>query len=484
MSEENNSVFYNKDSFDPLYESAGRGRRLSSWGTRRSSPSNEATENLEVLQQRSRQLRRNNPWIDRVIKVIAANEIGSGIKPRPKTPNDDFNRDILLLWKDYIQSCNIYQMLHQVSKARNESGEVFIIICRDGVSDNNNRPGPISYKILEYDLCLVGLSLPVYEGQNEIINGIEYGSDGSIVAYHFHHTHPDDSSSKITDTEYRRVVAADVIHHLITDRPNATRATPVVVPAIVRAKTFDEYNDSELVRKDSRAGLTGTIERESWTADDFKYDPMTGEPIGTDGNDIPLLDLEAGTFTSLEAGEKINLFAADDTGAGYEGFQRFQLLAIAAGAGVPYQMVSGDFTTINDRIWRSIFNQYERELNQTINLYIIPQVMQRIWSEFVTRAVLSGVIVNPNLNKFELVRCTFRAEAFKPIHPVQDIDAAIKGIDAGLISREKYIDVNGNGETLDDVDAQRARSAESQKEHLGDDVALINEENEKKEKAR
>lgn len=452
--------------FTPLHESASRGRRLNTWGLRSSSPSSESSEDLLVLQQRSRELRRNNPWINRVINVIAANEIGSGIKPRPKTPDEKFNREILDLWKDYIGCVNIYQLLHQISRARNESGEVFIIIQRESANVVPSKPVPISFRLLESDYCPVDHCVSSTDTSNEILNGIEIDALGSPVAYYFYHSHPDDSNVTVNTTEYVRVPADDVIHHLIRDRPNSTRAVPVVVSSIVKAKTFEEYNDSELVRKDSRAGLTGTIERESWTANDFKYDPMTGAPIGTDSSDVPLLDVEAGTFTALDAGEKINLFTADDNGQGYEGFQRFQLLAIAAGAGVPYQMLTGDYNGINDRVWRSIFNQYERELNQTINLYIVPQVMARIWSEFVKRAVISGVVPMPKLNEFELRRCTFRPEAFKPIHPTQDIDTAIKSIDAGLISREKHIDVNGNGETLDDVDTQRARSNASAEKHL------------------
>ena len=452
---------------EPLHESASRGRRLNTWGTRHSSPSTEVSENLQVLQQRSRQLRRDNPWINRVISVIAANEIGSGIKPRPRTPDEKFNTKILELWKDYISVHNIYQMLHQSSKARNEAGEVFIIIQRDRLDRSSDSPVPITFRILESDYCPVGYCRPAHGDRNEIVDGIEFDKKGTIVAYHFHHSHPDDASGQTENTQYLRLPARDVIHHLVTDRPNATRAVPVVVSSIVKAKTFEEYNDSELVRKDSRSGLTGTIEREAWTADDFKYDPMTGDAIGTDEFDVPMLDLEAGTFTSLEAGEKINLFNADDNGQGYEAYQRFQLLAIAAGTGLPYQMVSGDYATINDRVWRSIFNQYERELNQTIDLYIIPQIMQRIWKEFVTRAIIANAIPQPKLTKFELIRCTFRPQAFKPIHPTQDMDASIKGIDAGLISREKHIDVNGNGETLDDVDTQRARSNESQMKHIG-----------------
>ena len=58
---------------------------------------------------------------------------------------------------------------------------------------------------------------------------------------------------------------------------------------------------------------------------------------------LPGAKIESGTFLTLLAGEKVNLFQTDDAGRGYHDYQKWQLLAVAAATNTPYQLISGDF---------------------------------------------------------------------------------------------------------------------------------------------
>ena len=145
--------------------------------------------------------------------------------------------------------------------------------------------------------------------------------------------------------------------------------------------------------------------------------------------------------------------------ADIKNYQNHQLLGIAAGWDVPYQLTTGDYTGINDRLWRAITNQYQREVEQDQGLSIIPQVCRRMWIEFVDRAIMSGAIDYPTSfadNRFDYIRAEHRPQAWKYINPVQDVQAKVTEVDAGFVSRSRIVDEGRGGESAAEVDRQRA----------------------------
>jgi len=462
------------------YEAAGVGRRLGKWDAPDLSPREAATLELQILRRRTRAGVRNNPWIARSNNVAVSNEIGTGITPRPAGPDKDFNGALLELWHDYVDHCDsdgllsVYAMQAAAVSTRRVSGEAFIIIRRNRAARNS--PVPLQFQLVEADLCPVDLTIIKSTG-NSIITGVEITPGGRVVAYWFYKSHPADGFGANL-ANLVRIKSTDVIHHFIPTRHGALRGVPAGVQSIVRAYTFDKYEDAELVRKESRASFTGVIRRPDYGAVDYKFDPISGVPITTDGDGVPMIEMETGTFPSLLPGEDVSLFDGDDAGRGYADFQRWQMYGVCAGEGTPYQLVTGDYTGINDRLWRAIMNQYHREIEQTQDLYIIPQVCRRMWIEFVDRAVMSGAVDAPNdfaQARTKYIRAKHRAPAFKHIHPTQDVQATVLEIDNKLISRQKAIDER-RGEVAEEVDEQRAEDAKRESA-LGLDQLLPSDQN-------
>lgn len=449
------------------YEASANGRRLGQWNAPNVSPTHAVTNELDVLRQRTRAAIRNNPWVSRAIKVAVSNEVGTGIIPRATSPDAAFNKAIMDLWKDYAPYADIagtggiYGIQRQASRARHESGEVFIRIIRQ--RSNRSLPVPIQFQVLESDYCPINLNKTTNDGR-EVRNGVEIDANGLPVAYWLYTKHPSEGHISLNDLV--RVKADDIIHHFIQQRPGQLRGEPNGVQSLVRAFVFDKYDDAELGRKEARSHFTGVIRRPDYGEEDYKFDPISGAPINTDDADVPMLEMETGTFPNLLPGEDITLFDGDDAGRGYKDYQHYQLLGIAAGFDVPYQLMSGDYTEINDRIWRSIMNQYHREVGQVQNLEIIPQICRRIWVEFVERAVMSGAVpvpLNFATNRFAYFRAEHRPQAWEHIHPTQDIEAKVMAMDAGLTSRAKVVD-EMTGESVEDIDEQRAADLEREKD--------------------
>ena len=444
------------------YEASATGRRLGEWDAPALSPTRAATTELDLIRRRSRAATRNNPWISKALESSIATIVGTGIIPRPQTKNKKFNKDLLELWGDYSPLADLnsamgaYGIQYISERAVEESGEVFIRIIRKRA--DKNLPVPLQFQVVEADLCPLSLNRKAPNG-NEIISGIEVDKNGTMVAVWLYQRHPSEGLTSLNDVV--RVAAANIIHLFKADRPGQLRGVPKGVQSMVRAHVFDKYDDAELGRKEARANFTGIIKRPDYGPEDYKFDPISGEPISSDDNDVPILEMETGTFPSLLPGEDLTLFTGDDAGRGYKDYQHYQLLASAAGWGIPYQHMTGDYTEINDRLWRAIMNQYQREVEQYQHLSLIPQLCRRMWNEFVQRAIISGAIDYPITfadNPHERFRCHHHPQAQKHIHPVQDVQAKVMEIDNRLNSRQKVIDET-KGESIEEIDRQIAEDA-------------------------
>lgn len=439
------------------YEATSTGRRLGSWGTRNPSPSEAVSQQHHLLVSRSRHMVRNNPWIQRAIKVDLSREIGKGIKPRPNTPFKDFNAELVELWKDWakhacIDGGGIYKLQRDVSRAKKISGECFVIIVRP--RSNSQLPVPLQFRVLESEYCPIGENSTATPLQgNEVIDGIEYNPKGAKVAYHLYKKHPNEFRTRGHGFigEVSRHPVSNVIHYFEDVRPSQRRGEPKGVQGFVKAQVYDKYTDAELVRKDIRSQFTGVIERPDFGVDDYNYDPITGNPLSFDKSDVPILDLEAGTFPNLLAGEKLNLFDGDSSGTGYHEFQKWQMMAISSAYNVPYQLITGDYTGLNDRLWRAIINQYKREVEQEQEL-MMSLLCDVVWNNFVNRALFSGAVSLPSgANAFNIHRVKHVCHAWEFIHPVQDVQASILQVDNGFTSRKSVIDAIGS-ETIESVD--------------------------------
>lgn len=454
-----------------VHEAAKRGgRRLNSWGARNVSPNTVVSEDHAILRNRSYTSSRDNPWISRASTIGTANEIGTGIVPLPTTNDKDFNNSMVDLWKDcqyymdYSGSLSIYGIQAAAARARREGGDVFVLIKRLRADRSQHLPLPLQFQVIDSTFCPSDFHRQHLPNGNRIVTGIEINKASKPVAYWFYKRDPREGHTQLSNL--MRVPARDVIHHFKPTQPNQLRAVPEHTQGIVKAYTFEGYNDAELERKQERAHFTGTIERPDYGDEDYAYDPISGEPIETDHADVPMLNLEPGTFPNLLPGEKINVFNGDDAGRGYADYQRWQLLGVSAGVDIPYQLISGDFSEINDRLWRAIFNEFKREIMQVQNLYIIPQLCRIIWQEVVDRAIVSGVVAPPVglSSKFAMYRCKHRPQAWEYIQPVQDIEADIKKVNAGFASRSGIVSERGDDETAEDVDNQRKLDKDREEE--------------------
>ena len=451
------------------YSAGNKWGSLSDWGSRSFTPFEELASDFEVLVSRVENAYRNNGWISRALDVSVSNDIGTGIHPQPTTGNKGLDSSLSELYRDVQHYLDPNEVLNtggiQASLARGRltSGDSFAIIHHLKPSRAKHLPVPLQLQPIDASFCPYDYNENYLANGNIVVHGVEVDPRGKSVAFYFYKQDPARPNFNKSFLDLLRVPADRVIHHFIPIRTGQVRAIPALIKGVPKAVMFDKYNDAELERKTVRASLTGTVEKAEITAEDHKYNPVTGDPLDYDHSILPSSKIESGTFLNMLAGETVNLFPTDDAGRGYPDFQKWQLLAFSASVNVPYELVSGDFAGINDRLWRAIFNNMKRQVEATQELYIIPQICRTTWMHIVDRAVLAGSITIPkSVSRFAKYRANHVPQMWEYIQPVQDVEAQGLEVSYGFRSRKSIIDAQNKELSIEELDAQRAIETQSE----------------------
>lgn len=439
----------------PSHEAAGTGRRLRGWIPGSSGP-NRANHGASVIRNRARDLGRNE-WIGRGIPTRwSVNLVGTGILARPDVEEAATKALLGELWDTWMEECDADGVLdgygQQNSIAYNwiQSGEVFARLRprrpEDGLSV------PLQVQLLESDMVpMLDSTAP---NGNEIRSGIEFNAIGQRVAYWMYRNHPGDGKGNTGD--YVRVPAQFVIHVYEPTRPGQLRGVSDIAPIMTKLRSIANYDDAVLFRQEIANLFAGFIE--SAPSSDSKIDPLTGKAITADGDGMPMVAMEPGTMQGLLPGEKVTFSDPPDSGANYSDFMRAQVQFAAAGAGLPYELLTGDIRDVSDRTLRVVITEFRRYVQQRQWLILIPQWCRRIRRAWADAALLSGAL---NADQAKAARrVTWQPQGWEYIHPVQDVQARKIAVESGFKSRSDVITESGNDpETVD-----RTRAADRARE--------------------
>jgi len=430
------------------YEATSTSKRLDDWERTGYGP-NAVNDDADLARARSQDAVRNNPWIDNALDLIVTNQIGCGIQPRPKIDDAGLRSDLLDLFESWASECDadgaldFFALQALWARARVESGECFVRFRPR--SRDSGLTVPLQLQTIEADL------LPIHHnssnGGNSIRQGIERSPYGQRLAYWFYREHPGDRYAGLSVANMARVPAEAVLHHYRPKRPGQIRGEPHTLSALLRARKMDLYESAELTRKQNRAKFNGAIYRET---DD--ENPVTDAAVKVE-DDRALVDVEEGYFFKLAQNERVDLYGGDGGNAGVIDFVRTQLRSIAAGMGVPYELMTGDYEGTNDRIMRVILNTFYRRLEMMQDLLAM-QVLQPIWAAFLDAVVLSGAINIPGYfdARKRWQRCEWRAHAWSYVNPLQEAQTQKILVDEGFESRSAI--VAARGWDVEEVDRQ------------------------------
>jgi lambda family phage portal protein len=449
------------------YEGAGHGRRTQGWKSDSAGPVTAGLSGLQTLRNRARAATRNDPWEFAAIDRLVSNTIGTGITPMPMVKDKSLRAEINALWNDWTIEADAdglvdyYGLQALVSRIVYEAGECFIRLRprrpEDGLAV------PLQLQVLEPEMVPHTKTERAPNG-NIIRAGIEFNAIGRRVAYWMYRFHPGDGAVEAYN-ELVPVPADQVVHVFEPLRAGQLRGVPSAAPVLLRMHNLDAFDDAVLFRQEVANLFAGFLRRPAQQPGQGT-DPLTGKPVDTDHDGFtPMVGLEPGTMQELLPGEEVEFSSPPAAGETYPDYMRQQLLAAAAGHGLPYEVLTGDLREVNDRVIRVVLQEFRRRIEQRQHAVYVHQLCRPTRAAFLDMAVLAGAIDLPDYHRRrrEYLRTRWVPQGWKYIHPLQDVQAQRQAVRAGFKSRDAVIlETDGyDPEVVDDeIQASNARADE------------------------
>jgi len=446
------------------YDAAGGGRRTQNWKVPDIGPASASLSGLQTLRNRSRGAARNDAYGGSAIERLVTNTIGTGITPRPRHGDAEIRTTLQWLWDDWVDEADadertdFYGLQALVARAVFEAGECFVRLRPRRIEDD--LAVPLQLQVLEPEF--VPYTKNDNSGANTVRAGIEFNDICQRVAYWVYRYHPSDGVSQPGYNEPVRVPAEYVLHIYEALRPGQLRGVPVMAPVLARMKSLDDFDDATLFRQEVANLFAGFIRKP--VPEEPEIDMTTGLPVKLDTDGFtPITGLEPGSMQELLPGEEVEFSSPPDAGNNYPDFMRQQLMAVAAGVGVPFELLTGDLREVNDRVIRVVLNEFHRRIEQRQFAVFIHQLCRPVRAAWLDAAVLSGAIALPDYEheRRAYLKTRWAPQGWAYIHPVQDVQAAQMQVEAGFTSRSEVVLRQGyDAEMIDEEqadDAERAR---------------------------
>jgi lambda family phage portal protein len=367
------------------FEAASVGRRTSGW-SRMTTDANRAAggATLSRLRAQARDLVRNNPWARRGLRRIVTNTVGWGIKPKANGRNAGRITELWKLWAETTQCdaagrLTMYGLQKLVMRTIVESGEVLI---RRRISPlDGGLAIPLQLQVLEPDYIDTGRDGMLGEAGGPIIQGIEFDGKGRRVAYWLFEEHP--GSNLLGSSVSKRVAADGILHVFDQERAGQVRGTSWFAPVDVRLHDFDEFEDATLMKQKIAACMAAFVTDLDGTASALgKADTV---------NDQPIDSLEPGMIIHLPQGKQVEV-ASPPQATDHQSYSATALRGVAAGLGVTYEDLTGDYSQVNYSSARMARIAHNADVHDWRWNMLIPQFCVPVWDWMVETMKLAGLV--------------------------------------------------------------------------------------------
>lgn len=434
-----------------IYEGAAVGRRASSFKALNTSANAEIQGALRPLRSRARDLARNTPYAARMLDIITAHTVGSGITPVPDTGSDRYDRRLENLWGDWERHADVtgqlgfYGMQSLAVRAMVESGESVIRFIDRPLDDP--RRVPFQLQLLESDFIdqwrdgLYGNEgHPGTEGLEHTRLGVGLGEFDRRMGLWLNPNHPGEINTANLRPGVSTFVPQDeLIHVFKVLRPGQVRGVSWFAPILMTARDLADFIDAVNVKARVEACFAGFITNNDDSGTDL-FDPDKTGLGGYGANpDAQITSIEPGMLKELRTGQDIK-FAQPTTASQVAPILQFNLQAMAVGVGCTYDQATGDLkgaTFSSMKAGKIDFRRLTEQLQQHV---VIPSICHRTWDRFTSRAVLAGLLPE----RRDPYRAQWVTPAWEPINPNDDIGADIKAVRTGRMSPQEFVAAWGN----------------------------------------
>ncbi|MEX2648154.1 MAG: phage portal protein [Alphaproteobacteria bacterium] len=378
------------------YDAAATGRRTGGWSTSGASANVEVAVGAQRIRNRVRDLARNSAFGAAALQKLPAKVYGPGIKPRlvveegAGAEGTRRKRAAESDWRAFTDNSDpegqtdYYGQCYLACRSWFESGEVLVRLLPQPSSAGLRVP--LQIEVLEADWLDSGKTGRLADG-GAIIQGVEYGPTGRRRGYWLYDQHPGEQIAGLRGG-YRSsfVPASDIVHMMEPQRPGQARGLSLFAPIVLKMRDLDDADEAELMRRKIAACFAAFVTRES---------AGPGTPlaaagaVSTDASDRRIETLAPGMVQYLEAGDDVTL-ATPPNADGFVEYHTAQLYTIAAGLGLPYHSLTGNFSNFNYSSYRGAVVEFGDLRDHWLWHVIVPALGRRIWQQFAAVQAVLG----------------------------------------------------------------------------------------------
>lgn len=406
------------------YDGATKGRRAAGWRRTQRDANAELTPAVQAaLRGIARDLVRNNPYAARGVAGIAENIVGTGITFQVYRNGvvDDVLHQLALdhfdrPGCDALGRHDLYGLQLQAARCIVESGAV--LMRRRWRRASDGLALPFQLQVLEPDYLDTSRSGPLSRDLTGgyVLDGIQYSPIGRREGYWLFNGHP--GGAKLFRPGSAFVQARDVAHVFRADRPEQEHGATWLAPIILRLKDFGDYEDAQLVRQKIASAFAGFI------FSDPDQVAVTGADEQPTSEPEPLEYVEPGTLNYLADGQQVS-FPSPPGVDGYIDYSLVSHRAIAAGLGVPYELLTGDLSKVSFISGRLGRLEFKRSVSTWQWLMFIPQFCGAVERWFLDAAEMAGHDVTG-------VSLRWTPPRTEMLDPASEVPAVRDAIRAGL----------------------------------------------------
>lgn len=443
-------------------------KSLIGWLFRGGSAKEDIEDNIDTLRQRSRDAYMGIPTASAALKTMRTNVVAGGLMPSPQIDADylrltneqaeALQAQILrefALWAD-TPVCdadrvdNFYKLQQLAFLSYLMNGDAFALLP---MKEQPGQPYSLRVRVIEADrVCspdgydrLVPCEVKGHK-VHSIVQGVETDADGMVIAYWICNQHPLSSlSNQAGALEWTRVEAygssgrPNVLHVMNRERAGQRRGVPVLAPVLEALKQLGRYTEAEITAAVISAMFTVFIQSAT---------VQNGKPIGEalppeqliDAQDQGTIELGNGAIVALNPGETVEFAKPEHPNSGYDAFFNAMVKEIGAALEIPPEVLEKQFTQ-NFSSARGSLNEFWRTCGMQRD-WFSDDFCQPVYEAWLAEAVARGRIKAPGFFGDPAIRkayadCKWNGPSRTALNPSQEVEAAIKRVDAGFSTAEE-----------------------------------------------
>lgn len=476
-------------------------------------PISQTSSNAEILtsligvRSRARTLERNNGYAAGLIRDYMANvgghdpfrlemKIGTTDAKGKFTAETMTNQQIMEAWKEAgrPENCTVdgttsrRELYWTAIASMTRCGAGLFQHC--GVLNwpykpfTHNKYG-YALRALEIDRLDQYWQRPKTDNSNEILFGIEMDEYQRPLFYHILSRHPGDVfgySNYTSQPTYRVPVPAEAIIHLrdIRSRPEQIAGMSRMAPVIRILHQLEQFDIAHItaclttccksiwIKKlwpNTPEFIPDHIQRAEQAASELGGDDGIGNAGWGGGEGQRLVNTTPGEINELEYGQEPVMPDPHFPVESASSFKKDILRQVATGTFAWYNRLAQDMESVNFASGR-LGENAARDISMMDQEHVIEILARPHFEMWLKYAILNGVLDLPMSRYQEFCRAAvFHGRRWAYTNPMQDVQADILSVEAGLDSRSHIIGESPRGGDAEEVDREQEADREADKRH-------------------